>query len=77
MLIFHSFGGVGNLKGYSLKTGWSIGNIGYPSNICSKNIIDWASAEESFVLQFECQATTSVQKVLSSGIVSYDSQDDY
>ena len=78
MLVFRSFGGVVDFKGYSIITNWSFGSFGYPKALCSKNLINWSdSSQDSIELNFKCQANTQITEVLSTGIVSYSSSDDY
>lgn len=52
MVIFRSFGGVQNLSGFAPTANWSFGSIGYPMNLCSKNIIDWS--QPTVELHYEC-----------------------
>ena len=77
MIIFRSFGGTAVFEGFDVSANWSFGSIGYPKNYCSKNMIDWVNSPDSVRLDFTCQGKTSVQEVLSSGIISYQSEADY
>ena len=81
MLVFRSFKGTDGLEGYTMTSRWSFGNIGYPSNLCSKAPLMLTSAsessDESTSMVFSCQGHTEITKVLSSGVVGYSSSDDY
>ena len=50
-----------------------------PTNLCQKAFINWdqADAGGDIQMKFTCQKHTQVTKVLSSGIVSYQNEDDY
>ena len=81
MLVFRSFMGTDGLDGYTMTSRWSFGNIGFPSNLCSKAPLMFTSTAESSdkstSMVFSCQGHTEITKVLSSGVVGYSSSDDY
>lgn len=45
-----------------------MGNMGFASNICAKEPIDFVN-EKNVVLDFSCQHTTQISKLLSSGMM--------
>ena len=65
------------LKGFDLDAKFSFGNIGFSTNLCSKNLLDWSSPEQTIQLNFRCQASTEFDSILSSGLVEYKSLEDY
>ena len=75
MIIFGSFGGLDYLgDNLSFSAKYSFGNIGFSSSICSKYIINWSDpVDHDFNLMFDCQGTTEVESVISSGLF-FDSQ---
>lgn len=75
MVVFRSFGGVVNFKGFAWTANWSFGSLGFAQNLCSKAMLDWN--ESTITMNFKCEAHTQITEVLSSGIVSYSSADDY
>ena len=77
MVIFRSFGGVSDLKGFDPVANWSFGSIGFPKGICSKNLIDWSTPDEPITMNFQCQGRTQIDDVLSSGVISYSGSADY
>lgn len=71
MSIFKKFDGLGNIKEYVSSTAEnSIGNMGYSSTVCAKMPIDWQhDAVKGVNMAVHCQKSTSITKVLSSGIM--------
>ena len=59
-------------------TNWTFGGIGFATNLCRKTMLQWDKTDTTTLdLVFECQGHASVSEVLSSGIVSYSSENDY
>lgn len=55
MIVFRSFKGTDDLTGYSVISRWSFGNIGFPSNLCSKaplNLTSTTVAEQKTSMVF-------------------------
>ena len=49
--------------------------MGFSQNLCSKSMLDWSQSSIEF--NFKCEGHTEITEILSSGIVSYDSAEDY
>ena len=77
MLIFRISDGLDSYKNIDRVANWSFGSMGYPSNLCAKNLIDWQGESDKVKLIFECQGQTSIKQVFSSGIISYLDETDY
>ena len=58
MIIFRAFGGLDDFKNIKMGAKWTIGEIGIPKNLCSKNYIDWSKSTIDF--HFKCEANTQI-----------------
>ena len=76
VIIFRSFSGLEGYEGISRMANYSFGSLGFPDNLCSKTYLNWDKSD-GVSMVFTCQQHTQISKVLSSGIISYDSADDY
>ena len=69
MKIFKGFNGLGKIENFVHGVAEnSIGNMGYPMNICTKEHIDWVN-DEGVTLDFACQQTTVLTDIYSSGMM--------
>ena len=74
MIIYRSFDGLGHLSTTtSIYTKFSFGMMGFAGNTCGKSIIyfdpDLKFEDQETSLSFQCQQTTSIQEILSVGIL--------
>ena len=46
-----------------------------PKNLCQKSYIDWSKS--TIDLHFKCEGHTQIKEVFSSGVISYQSSEDY
>ena len=76
MIIFRSQNGM-DIEGYSWNDNWSFASLGQPTNLCSKNYINWNESDQKVSLKYECFGNTEITEVFSSGIISYDDANDY
>ena len=78
IIVFRSFSGVSHYSGFGATANWSFGSIGFPTNLCSKTVLDWDKYPDGEIkMVFNCEKHTSVSEVFSSGIVSYANETDY
>ena len=75
MIIFRSFSGLDSFQSLAATVNWSFGSMGFAQNLCSKAMLNWGSP--GLELNFRCEGHTQISSVLSSGIVSYSSAEDY
>ena len=69
MGIFKSFGGLDHLGEYvSLTAKYSLGNIGFSASICARMPLDYPD-ESSLEMIANCQETTQITGILSSGMM--------
>ena len=69
MGIFRSFGGLDHLGEYvSLTAKYSLGNIGFSASICARMPLDYPD-ESSLEMIANCQGTTQITGILSSGMM--------
>ena len=52
MIVFRSFDGVQGITGFGITTDWSFGGIGFPTNECSKFMIDWYNESRTINMHF-------------------------
>ena len=75
MIIYANFGGLEYLdKKISFPIRTSMGNMGFPKAVCSKTFIDWNSTSTASMI-FECENTTKIKKIVSSGLTQYNNSD--
>jgi hypothetical protein len=67
MLIYKSVGGLDYLTELSDYSRYSFGNMGFSGNSCGKMPVLWHNDKTK--LHFQCQGTTTIKKVLSSGML--------
>lgn len=69
MLIYKSYGGMDSFGEFvTLTASVSFGNMGFSSTVCAKMPIDWQH-DESVTLHAQCQGSTTISDVLSSGMM--------
>ena len=70
MALFFAFGGLNYLTSHALHVyaRVSFGNLGFAGTVCGKNVVAWDSASTS--LFFQCQGTTAITAVKSSGLLT-------
>ena len=57
MIIFRSFAGM-DIGGYYFKDNWRFASFGYPTNLCSKNYLNWTDSSDQVKLSYECYGNT-------------------
>lgn len=67
IMIYHYFDGYNWASETSLYQTLSFGNMGYTSNYCGRNFIDWSQSSTKVNLQ--CQGTTRIRSMIDTGIV--------
>ena len=66
MIVFGQFGGLSYEKNIPLSIRTSMGNMGFSKSICSRSQITTGETN----LYFQCEGTTMITRVFSSGIAS-------
>ena len=69
MMIYKSYGGMDSFGEFvTLTASVSFGNMGFSSTVCAKMPIDWQH-DDSVTLHAQCQGSTTISDVLSSGMM--------
>lgn len=73
MIIYASMDGTGSKFKDQSPTSWlmqkiSFGNMGYSKAICSSVYVDWSDPSAETTLNFSCQRTTKIERVISAGV---------
>ena len=70
MIIMGGFDGLDYLgESVSFAAKVSFGNMGFAQFLCSREIIDWNASNPMLRVDYECQGTTQISSVISSGLM--------
>ena len=70
MLIYRYFHGLNFTSGESVLSLVSFGNMGFSTNTCGMNFIDWSIGDQTVDVKLQCQGTARIRKVIDSGVVN-------
>ena len=70
MLIYRYFHGLNFTSGESVLSVVSFGNMGFSTNTCGMNFIDWSIGDQTVDVKLQCQGTARIRKVIDSGVVN-------
>ena len=75
MLVYRFFDGFNYTESESLYARLSFGNMGYSSNYCGMNMINWYGIPTTNILDLatpitlQCQGSTRIRRVIATGLV--------
>ena len=69
MLIYNYFEGFNYTETENPYAKVSFGNMGYSTNACGQNFIDWSSSDLYTEVKVNCQGTARIRRVIDSGVV--------
>ena len=74
MLIYRYFNGFNYTETETIYAKVSFGNMGYSTNTCGMNFIDWEDVDpitgfSSTNLNLQCEGTARIRRIIDAGIV--------